>query len=1245
MKTSPEMKKALFVLVCLLPLALLFLQAAEGADHIIPHQTYLEEFFWTYGCTPTAASMVLSYWDTSHLEYGGKYIGSGRLIDYYQSAPCTGYNVPNTLRELKTGLDTSYDINSCSGSGTTDYWNIDDGIRHVTNTVNGYNFNSITSCRAIWPEVIGDWCWDEIKSEIDIGRPFVWSTGNISGRGHSVAAWGYTDNKYVILYDTWEPAGRVDWYYTHYLGDSGNSIESTQVNIAVPLQPDTADISLDEPIGGEKLFAGSTSRIWWYMWGTQTARVDIYYSIDSGKTWSFVGSSFPSQPNGWGNFNWSVPNIPHKWARVRIEAYDSGNNYIAGDGSFGNFQILVDNTPPTGTVKINNGVDFTNSLAANLNLACDDGPDSIGCADMRFSNDNVIWTAWQAFAATRAWTLPAGDGVKTVYVQYRDRLGNQSPSYSDTITLDTTGPPGTISIENGQSCTFSRNITLYLTCTGCMEMRFYDYFTHNWTLWEPFATTKPWTIGGMADPVEFPICVEFKEPAGNTTPACDNILLDSTPQPTGSVVINDQNYFTHTPAVALALTCSEACSGCSDMRFSADNVSWTAWEPFAAAKTLNLSGPDGMKTVYAEFRSAAGYTLTTQDEIFLDTVPPVGTVTINGGAPTVAGTSVNLTLTCSDAVSQCGQMRFSNDNSIWSEWQAYYSPKTWSLTGGDGLKRVFAQFRDAAGNLATFSDTIEVQTLFATSTIDSDETSGYLNSIAVDSNGHVHIAYQREYFEWDDWFGSETFKFDLKYATNATGSWIITTLEAGGYQMVYPSIAIDSANHVHIAYSFADQISGGRSNVKYATNRTGAWVVSRVDAAEHVGRHASLALDSNDQAHIAYYDEVNADLKYANNVSGSWGVSTVDSSGDVGQYSSLAVDSGNGVHIAYYLMNFADGYLKYARNLTGTWEIQYLTTDSSRRRFASIAVDSQNKVHIVSSYEGGGLQYRNNVSGQWIYQTVPTIGHVGMYPSISLDRNDKVHLTYGDVTNSDLMYANNISGSWFTATVDSQGHGGVSPSIALDSNDVVHMIHYDFSNGDLKYARSPDLTAPAGFVLIAGGVEYTSSSAVSLALSAADPNGVVEMCLSDTPSCAAWEPFADSKPWTLPTGSGSKTVYAWFRDTLGNANSIPFSDSIILDTVIPAGSVLINSGQSHTNISQVNLSLSAVDEHSGVAEMRFSNDGVSWSAWEPYSPSKTWNLGSGDGDRTVYVQFRDNAQNASGSFADGSFSTPPLPLG
>lgn len=39
-------------------------------------------------------------------------------------------------------------------------------------------------------------------------------------------------------------------------------------------------------------------------------------------------------------------------------------------------------------------------------------------------------------------------------------------------------------------------------------------------------------------------------------------------------------------------------------------------------------------------------------------------------------------------------------------------------------------------------------------------------------------------------------------------------------------------------------------------------------------------------------------------------------------------------------------------------------------------------------------------------------------------------------------------------------------------------------------------------------------------------------------------------------------------------------------------------------------------------QMRFSNDGSTWSAWEAYSPNKTWTLSAGGGTKTVWAQIK-----------------------
>ena len=55
---------------------------------------------------------------------------------------------------------------------------------------------------------------------------------------------------------------------------------------------------------------------------------------------------------------------------------------------------------------------------------------------------------------------------------------------------------------------------------------------------------------------------------------------------------------------------------------------------------------------------------------------------------------------------------------------------------------------------------------------------------------------------------------------------------------------------------------------------------------------------------------------------------------------------------------------------------------------------------------------------------------------------------------------------------------------------------------------------------------------------------------------------------------------------------------------------------------------------SGVTQMRFSNDGTTFSAYQPYAVTAPWTLTSGDGAKTVYAQFKDADGNQSAVVSD-----------
>jgi type II secretory pathway pseudopilin PulG len=87
------------------------------------------------------------------------------------------------------------------------------------------------------------------------------------------------------------------------------------------------------------------------------------------------------------------------------------------------------------------------------------------------------------------------------------------------------------------------------------------------------------------------------------------------------------------------------------------------------------------------------------------------------------------------------------------------------------------------------------------------------------------------------------------------------------------------------------------------------------------------------------------------------------------------------------------------------------------------------------------------------------------------------------------------------------------------------------------------------------------------------------------------------------------------------------------------GSILVAGGATYTTQAQVTLTLSSP----GAVEMRFSDDGVTWSEPIPYDTSTIYTLPSGDGTKTVYVWFLDAAGDTIAEDFDSIVldSTPP----
>lgn len=416
------------------------------------------------------------------------------------------------------------------------------------------------------------------------------------------------------------------------------------------------------------------------------------------------------------NSNWTWgPWEPYSPTKVRIlgaGTFVSRNVYAQYRDAAGNVLQLVDNisyindlVAPTGTMTVSNNATYTTSTAVTLNSAVTDTGGS-ALSQMRVDPGSGTFGAWIGYAATYSFTLASGDGVKTVRAEYRDGSGNVL-ARSDTITLDTVAPAGSMSVENGAASTsvtsVNVNSAIVDSASGMGQMRV-DPGTGVYGAWVNYTATYLITLPA-GDGVKT-VNVQYRDNAGLVATRADTITLttgaDAVP-PTGSITVGGGASFVGTTTVALGLSAVDTGgSGLSQMRFSNDDSSWSAWETYATSKNWIVAAGDGPKTVYVQYRDTTGNVSTTySDGITLDVTAPTGTVLINGNAAYTTTTAAALAFSASDGSgSGLTQMRVSNDNSTWSAWETYATSKSWTLTEGEGTKTVYVQFRDALGNVS-----------------------------------------------------------------------------------------------------------------------------------------------------------------------------------------------------------------------------------------------------------------------------------------------------------------------------------------------------------------------------------------------------------------------------------------------------------------------------------------------------------------------------------------------------------------
>ncbi|WP_157199812.1 hypothetical protein [Methanogenium cariaci] len=180
-------------------------------------------------------------------------------------------------------------------------------------------------------------------------------------------------------------------------------------------------------------------------------------------------------------------------------------------------------------------------------------------------------------------------------------------------------------------------------------------------------------------------------------------------------------------------------------------------------------------------------------------------------------------------------------------------------------------------------------------------------------------------------------------------------------------------------------------------------------------------------------------LKYAWKDNIGWHTETIDENGDRVGYSSLAIDSDDNPHLSYY--NPEENELRYAWKDVSGWHIE-MFDDVGYACYTSLALDDDGYPPHISYSEGGvdEVRYACKDAAGWHIETFDTVDAI--YTSLSLDSAGYPHVSY--VLNGEkyLKYAWKDASGWHSERVVGGGCGTDEGclwevhSLALGGNDM-----------------------------------------------------------------------------------------------------------------------------------------------------------------------------------------------------------------
>jgi chitodextrinase len=393
----------------------------------------------------------------------------------------------------------------------------------------------------------------------------------------------------------------------------------------------------------------------------------------------------------------------------RVDAFDAAGLHSAQSNSASTTTLSGssgDTQPPVGSVVINGGATATNSTAVMLTLSATDALNAV--TQMRVSNSSSFFNSTaEAYAPTKAWTLSTGSGTKTVYVRYKDAVGNWSSSFTATIVLDTTAPA--ISGVSSSNVSMNSATVSWSTNEAASSQVEYGLTTAYGTMTSLDATrvtSHSVVVSGLASNTNYYYRVRSRDAAGNEQVGSNNSFTTAT----GS---SDS-----TPPSAPANLLASASSATQinlSWTPSTDNTAVTGYKIFRNGNQVGTSASASYHDSALAPTTTYSYTVSAYDAAgnnsglsgaangttLADTTPPNASISSPVAGTTVKGT-ISLTATVSDDVAIAGvTYQIDGQNLAPEVTAAPYGSNLNTTLFSDGNHVLTAIARDTSSNIRT----------------------------------------------------------------------------------------------------------------------------------------------------------------------------------------------------------------------------------------------------------------------------------------------------------------------------------------------------------------------------------------------------------------------------------------------------------------------------------------------------------------------------------------------------------------